>query len=177
MSIDSRQIFLHEKTGREELRTVLSNLLISLIIRPDKVCWLVTPWVTDFQLLDNRAGEWNTIQSSWESRYINFSELMIAAVTMGCNLKLITSDSVINTPFIEKLNLGIEDKSRYSLSRIDENVIHTKGLLCSSFFLTGGMNFTYWGTNKRDDLMTLKINPEDLKQAKLEFEAKYNVMD
>jgi PLD-like domain len=171
MSSSNRQIFLHGALGVRQLKEVLSNLLIGLILCPDDV-WMVSPWITDFQLLDNRAGDWNSVQPSWGARYINLSELLILAVDSGCKLHLVTTSDEINDYFLKKLVGGIQNSELFKLVINDK--LHTKGLLCSSFFLAGSMNFTYSGANKNDEHIQLTTNKNSISEAKLEFEHRYN---
>ncbi|ALL16084.1 hypothetical protein UP00_21320 [Enterobacter asburiae] len=51
MKANQRQIFLHGATGQRVLREVLSAQLVGLILQPEPI-WLVSPWVSNFTLLD-----------------------------------------------------------------------------------------------------------------------------
>lgn len=173
MTSTSRQIFLHGPLGQREIKETLGNLLIGLILSPD-VIWLVSPWITDFPLLDNRTRDWDSIKPEWGARYVNFSELLIAVIGSGCTLNLVTTDSKYNTAIIQKITESIDDKSNFNLIVRGEDSLHTKGLLTSSYFLSGGMNFTYTGANKKDDVVTLYTSKDKITFAKLEFEERYN---
>ena len=61
---NQRQIFLHGATGQRVLREVLSAQLVGLILQPEPI-WLVSPWLSNFMLLDNRAGSWDSIEPAW----------------------------------------------------------------------------------------------------------------
>jgi len=171
MTTSNRQIFLHGSLGVKQFKEVLSNLLIGLILCPDDI-WLVSPWVTDFQLLDNRAGDWNCIQPAWGARQVNLSELLMLAVDSGCKLHLVTTRDEINESFVKKMLGGIQGSENFNLFYSKE--LHTKGLLCSSFFLHGSMNFTYSGANRNDEHAQLITNVSSILEAKLEFEDRYN---
>lgn len=169
---NSRQIFLHGALGVSQLKEVLGNLLVGLILCPDEI-WMVSPWVTDFQLLDNRAGDWNSIQPDWGARFINLSELLILAVDSGCKLHLVTTRDEINLGFVKKMTVGVHNSENFNL--LYSNELHTKGLLCSTFFLSGSMNFTYSGANRNDEHVLLITNENSINEAKWEFEDRYNV--
>lgn len=77
---EQRQIFLHGPLGRRQFREVLSTMLASLLINPDEI-WLVSPWLSDFPLLDNRSGQWDSLEPKWGNRTVSFSELLARAVT------------------------------------------------------------------------------------------------
>ena len=171
MTSSNRQIFLHGALGFRQFKEVLSNLLMGLTLCPDEI-WLVSPWVTDFQLLDNRSGDWNSIQPEWGARFVHMSELLVLAVNSGCKLNLVTKSSEINDNFLKKLTDNIENSENVNLVVSDQ--LHTKGLLCSSFFLAGSLNFTYSGTSKNEECIKLDTNTKSISEAKLEFEHHYN---
>src|SRR5690606_33917369 len=85
MTSHGRQIFVHGVYAERQLRNTLSNLLVGLILNPD-VVWLVSPWVSDFDLLDNRTSDWNSVNPAWGARYVQFSELLAAATDTGSRL-------------------------------------------------------------------------------------------
>mgnify|MGYP000016899391 CR=1 FL=1 len=171
MTSSNRQIFLHGALGFRQFKEVLSNLLMGLTLCPDEI-WLVSPWITDFQLLDNRSGDWNSIQPEWGAKFVHMSELLILAVNSGCKLNLVTTSDEINDNFLKKLTDNIENSEDYNLVVSDQ--LHTKGLLCSSFFLAGSLNFTYSGTSKNEECIKLDTNTKSISEAKLEFEHHYN---
>ena len=98
----SRQFFLHGPYGDVQLKETLGVLLAGLILSPDEL-WLVSPWVTDFDLLDNRSGDWDYVQPSWGARFVRFSEMLVAAVESGCTLNLVTNRDELNQTFYTSL--------------------------------------------------------------------------
>jgi len=167
----SRQIFIHGPYGMRQLKETLSDLLIGLIMSPDDL-WLVSPWVSDFDLLDNRSGNWDSIEPAWGARYVRFSELLVAAIESGCSLKYVTNRDQMNQRFYDQLVARLS--SDRLILKHEKNSLHTKGLLCSSFFLSGSMNFTYSGTHRNDERIQLSIDPNAIAEAKIELESQYS---
>ena len=165
-----RQIFVHGVYGERQLRETLSDLLVGLILSPSTV-WLVSPWISDFDLLDNRSGDWNSVHAAWGPRYVMFSELLAVALQSGCQLKLVTNADEINDRFYERLSRSGADRN--AIRRVVNDQLHTKGLLCSAFFLAGSMNFTYSGLHRNDERVRLSIDSEEIAEARLEFESRY----
>ena len=166
----SRQIFTHGPYGMRQLRETLSDLLIGLILYPDEI-WLVSPWVSDLDLLDNRAGDWDSIEPAWGARQVRFSEMLATAVASGCSLRLVTKSDEMNQKFYDRLVSGLS--SSFEVSKLEKDTLHTKGMLCSSFFLSGSMNFTYSGTHRNDERVELTIDANKISEAKIEFEERY----
>jgi hypothetical protein len=165
-----RQIFTHGPYGMRQIKETLSDLIVGLILSPDDL-WLVSPWLSDFDLLDNRAGNWDYVQPAWGSRLIRFSEMLAAAVESGCNLKCVTIRDDMNPRFFYQLERQLSVGS--SITKIEADRLHTKGFLCSSFFLAGSMNFTYSGTHRNDERVDLIMDQDAIADAKLEFESRY----
>jgi hypothetical protein len=165
-----RQIFIHGLFGERQFRETLSDLMVGLILSPATL-WLVSPWVSDFDLLDNRSSDWNSVHAAWGARHVLFSELFAVAIDAGCQLNLVTNKDDVNDRFYEQLINNINDKD--AVRWIIEDKLHTKGLLSPAFLLAGSMNFTYSGLNRNDEYVRLSVDPQEIADARLEFESRY----
>ncbi len=166
----SRQIFLHGPYGSRQLKEAMGDLLVGLILSPDDV-WLVSPWVSDFELLDNRAGDWSAMHAGWGVKLVMFSELLAAAVDSGCRLTLVTNADKMNDQFYERLIKDLADD--VAVRRIISDKVHTKGFLTRSFFLAGSMNFTYSGVSRNEETVRLSVDKDEIAEARHEFEQWY----
>ena len=54
-----RRIFRSSSTSNAEIRELLESLFAAELLSPSRCLWLVSPWLTDLELLDNRAGAWS----------------------------------------------------------------------------------------------------------------------
>jgi hypothetical protein len=167
---DQRQIFLHGPLGRRQFREVLGGVMAGLLLRPEPI-WLVSPWLSDFPVLDNCSGQWDALEPGWGSREVSFNEVLARAINGGCRLRLVTRDDVYSRRFIQQLSdrLVADQDFRYQLS----DRVHTKGLLTKNCFLKGSMNYTWSGTNRNDEHVMLTNNPQIISEALLEFEEYY----
>lgn len=166
----SRTIFINNRFGIRQLKETLSNLIISSSIAPSEL-WLVSPWLSDFDLLDNRSGDWDALNPAWGARRVRFSELLLFAIEAGCNLNLVTNYDRINDSFEERLRQAINEPGSFRIVKSEK--LHTKGLLSKDYFLAGSMNFTYSGTHKNEEQVVLNIDKDTILEAKLEFEDLY----
>jgi phosphatidylserine/phosphatidylglycerophosphate/cardiolipin synthase-like enzyme len=170
MDRKSRQIFIHGPYGSRQVKEALGDLLMGLILSPDQI-WLVSPWVSDFELLDNRTGEWSGVHGEWGMRFVMFSEMLAVAVESGCHLTLVTNADEINDRFYERLTKDLADET--AVRRVVSEKLHTKGLLTSSFFLAGSMNFTYSGVGRNEEAVRLSVDNDEIAEARYEFEQWY----
>lgn len=85
---EKRQIMTKTYIGKRQIREVLSGIMTGLIVSPQEI-WLVSAWVSDFELLDNRGGDWSVLNPSWGSRTISFLEVLETVVLSGSKLNLV----------------------------------------------------------------------------------------
>ncbi|WP_028116261.1 phospholipase D-like domain-containing protein DpdK [Ferrimonas senticii] len=165
-----RQIFLHGPLGKRQTKEVIAAQLAALIMRPEPL-WLVSPWISDFELLDNRGGHWDAVEPSWGQRVVGWEEVLACAINQGVPLKLVTRPDDRNKNFVARLQHRLRPGADLCLLFTEE--VHSKGLLCNSFFLKGSMNFTYSGANLNDEHLVLSNDKDLIAEALLEFGAQY----
>lgn len=113
------------------MREVLSAQVVALIMQPEPI-WLVSPWVSNFSLLDNRSGNWDSIDPAWGGREVDFIELLACAVNNGAPLSLVTRDEPMNRIFVKALEKRLSNFATFRLEW--RNQLHTKGFLTPNFF-------------------------------------------
>ncbi len=172
MTSETRSIFMHDRLGRRQFKEVLGSLLAGLIIRPEPL-WLVSPWISDFDLLDNRSGEWSVLRPHWELRVIRFSEVLAACVEAGCELKVVTRDEKRTRAFLHRLAEHIGSTGKFQKGTAEE--LHVKGLISNSWYLSGSMNFTFSGAHRNHEQILLHRNPDLIVDTRLEFEHCYSL--
>lgn len=65
--MNTRRIFKSRTSRQSEVMDVLSSLLVAEIAQPSAELWIVSPWITDLDLLDNRAGRFDYLEPAWGS--------------------------------------------------------------------------------------------------------------
>lgn len=169
--IEQRQIFLHGPLGQRQFREVFGGQLIGLIIKPELI-WLVSPWLSDFMLLDNRSGDWDALEPTWGSREIGFIEVLARAINGGCQLRIVTRNDSKNKSFISQLKNRLDSRADFKL--LMSEPVHTKGFLTRKFFLKGSMNYTFSGVNRNDEHLILTSNKNVISEAIIEFKGHYS---
>lgn len=167
---DKRQIMTKSFVGKQHIKELLSGMLMGEILNPGEM-WLVSAWVSDFELLDNRWGSWDLLNPSWGHRMVTFFEMLETAVSNGCQLKVVVKKHETNINSIIELNKRLARFATYRLEETPE--LHTKGLLTKHAFLGGSMNFTYSGTNRNEEMMIFDRDPNVLSNTGLEFSSSY----
>jgi hypothetical protein len=160
MSFETRRIFKSAVTSQNLIRELLQLMLLGELIAPGgERAWLVSPWISNVVLFDNRAGGFGAVNPEWANREIRLIEIA-------------TSFDAHNDPLIDALReaareAGLVDK----LTIIRRQHLHTKGVLLKRGLLTGSMNLTYNGLELNDEMVVYDTTPQPLAEARLNFES------
>jgi phosphatidylserine/phosphatidylglycerophosphate/cardiolipin synthase-like enzyme len=165
-----RQIMTRTYIGKRHIKEVISSMLSGVILNPQKI-WLVSAWISDFEILDNRGGCWDLLNPTWGHRIVTFFDLLEIATLNGCQLNIVVRKHSNN----DKAILVLKKKlGKSPLFHIEESKnLHSKGLLITDAFLSGSMNFTYSGANKNEELMSLERDPVFISEISLHYAETY----
>lgn len=173
MTFETRRIFKSAVTSQNLIRELLQLMFLGEYLAPggDRA-WLVSPWVSNVVLLDNRAGGYNSINPDWRQGEIRLTELMTALMARGTSLGLATSHDAHNDPFIERLTTAAQENAvAEKLTVVRRQHLHTKGILVKRGLLTGSMNLTFRGLELNDEVVVYDTVPKTLAEARLNFES------
>ena len=173
MTFETRRIFKSAVTGQNLIRELLQLMLLGELLAPggDRA-WLVSPWISNMILFDNRAGGFSSVNPEWGSREIRLVEIAVDLMARGTRLGIATSVDAHNDALIELLadaasEAGLSDQ----LTIIQRRHLHTKGVLMKRGLLTGSMNLTYNGLELNDEMIVYDTTPKTLAEARLNFES------
>ena len=172
-----RQIFKQGSSG--DVAALLQTIFISEIIRPGSSLWLVSPWISDIPVIDNRTGGFLHLEPRWPLGPVPLSEVLATALRRGTRLHIITrpprSSFAPNDPgnhnerFLNELTQRIPEDALLCIRKEEEQNLHIKGLLGDRFFLSGSMNFTFNGITLNEEFVRFTTNQEEVAQARLAF--------
>lgn len=166
----ARRIFRSSSTSNAEVRELLESLFVAELLLPSKCLWLVSPWLTDLEILDNRSGAFASLDPQWGSRRIRLAEILGRLLEAGSHIVVATRSDRHNDTFVHKLNdLASVFGASERLVILRRDSLHLKGLLGSDFYLSGSMNFTFNGVEILEEGVTFETNPEATESARIPF--------
>lgn len=173
MTFATRRIFKSAVTSQNLIRELLQMMLLGELLAPgDKRAWLVSPWITNVVLLDNRAGGFAAINPEWGNTEIRLIEIARDIMSRGTPLGIATSFDDHNISFLDSLSNAAEEAGLADmLTIIQRKHLHIKGLLLKRGLLTGSMNLTYRGLELNDEMVVYDTDLKTLAEARLNFEA------
>jgi phosphatidylserine/phosphatidylglycerophosphate/cardiolipin synthase-like enzyme len=168
-----RRIFKTQGTGSVTIQELMQTMFVAEMLISTSTIWIVSPWISNVVLIDNRSGNFDSLNPEWGRREVRLTDVLTALMNRGTSVKIVTRSDESNVAFITKLHdlaqqLALED--RVSVTIRDQ--LHTKGILLSNSLLMGSMNLTYNGMVINDEWVEFSLDREDIARTKLEF-AKY----
>ena len=173
MSFETRRIFKSAVTSQNLIRELLQMMLLGELLSPGgQRTWLVSPWISNIMLFDNRAGGFSTINPEWGNREIRLVEVLTDMMTRGTALGIATGMDTHNDPLIAALTTAVEEGGLSDqLKIVRRQHLHIKGVLLKRGLLTGSMNLTYNGLELNDEMVVYDTTPKTLSEARINFES------
>lgn len=168
-----RRIFKSQITGSATIRELLQSMFVGEMLKAEGAIWVVSPWVSNVVLIDNRSGNFDSLNPEWGRREIRLADALIALMARGTEVYIITRNEESNKVFLSRLRDLVQQhalEDRVVVKIYDQ--LHTKGILLSRSLLIGSMNLTYSGLTINDEWIEFSLDKEDLARTRLEF-AKY----
>ena len=171
-----RRIFKTAVTGTETTRELLQTMFVGEVlsqVQTDQVpkIWIVSPWVSNIMIIENRSGNFDSLNPEWGRREIRLVDLLISLMTRGSEVLVVTRNVEQNKGFLSSFKDLVEEHAlRDQCKVILRDQLHTKGILLSKSQLLGSMNLTHYGLEINDESITFSIDVEDVAQTRLAFE-------
>lgn len=165
-----RRIFKSQASGATTIAELLQAMFVAEMLMPKGNLWIVSPWISNVVLIDNRSGNFDSLNPEWGRREVRLVDVLLALMIRGTSVKIVTRSDETNRAFISRLQemcqqFALED----NVSITVRDNLHTKGVLLSNSLLMGSMNLTYYGMQINDECVTFSVNPEDLAATRLAF--------
>ena len=174
-----RQVFKRGATGA--VAALLQTVFVSEMIYPSRCLWLVSPWVSDIEVVDNRTGGFLHLEPRWPLGPVHLSDVLAVLVARGTAVHVATrparpraTDSGRhNDRFLSELRMRVAQDATLYVHRNEEEHLHTKGLLGDRFFLSGSMNFTYNGIVVNDEYVRFTTDSTEVAEARIAFRERW----
>lgn len=170
MTYFHRRIFKSQLTGSATIQELLQSMFVGEMLREDSDIWVVSPWISNVVLIDNRSGNFDSLNPAWGRREIRVADVLVALMVRGAKVNVVTRSEDTNKAFLGRLSdlvrsYAVEDQARITI----RDQLHTKGILLSRSLLLGSMNLTYNALTINDEWIEFSLEAEDLARARLEF--------
>jgi len=132
------------------LPDLLQSIFTAELLMPSQELWLVSPWISDIAVIDNRTGEFNTIVPEWDRVPIRLSQVLCYLANTSAQINIATRDDEHSQPFFAAMKDYV-CKRTGPIRLLKAPLLHEKGLLARDFYLSGSFNFTYYGITLNEE--------------------------
>lgn len=160
--------YIHSSKSTWEISDLLQSIFVSELLNPSHSLWIVSPWISDIPIIDNRSNQFVTIEPQWANRMVLLSEVIAKLIDLGTRVIVgLKKDEPHNPAFISKLEQRIGD-SPY-LRVIPRSLLHAKGIISDRFYLSGSMNITFNGISLNEETVLFVTDMEEVAHNRIAF--------
>ncbi|WP_280364309.1 phospholipase D-like domain-containing protein DpdK [Nocardia wallacei] len=163
--IDEREMRTSLVTG-VKIDTLLATVLVSELLTPSEELWLVSPWISDVDVIDNTGGAFDSVFADPSNKIYSLSEVLGTLTWAGVRLGVVTRPDRHNETFLGRLDRCADPGNTRV---IHEEKVHEKTFCGTDWQLTGSMNFTYRGMNVNDELVKYRVDSRVAATTRVEF--------
>jgi hypothetical protein len=132
------------------IRDLLQALLSVEALQPSKPLWLLSGWVSDIGVIDNRARQFSSVDPTWPATVVPLSLVLRTILERGGGVSIVLRDDAHNRFFTERIK-PLRGEFPGALRILLTREFHEKGLVGSDYVLSGSMNFTHRGIEVNDE--------------------------
>lgn len=166
----NRIIRKSQSASATEAADLLAGIFSAELAAPSKCLWMVSPWISDVEIIDNSAGGFDAL-GRFGKRRVRLVEILVALASGGSHIVVGTTTDSHNTRFRQRLQTLAEDlrvEDRFTISIDPSEKLHTKALTGDDYALAGSMNITFNGIQVREELIDLRTDDAFVAQARMD---------
>jgi hypothetical protein len=143
--------FIHTRFGADQVRHLLQTIFSAELVRPSTCLWIISPWISDIPVIDNRGNGFRTLGGDWERTEIRLSGVIGRLLEQGTTVHLAARPDDHNRGFLDRLQGTAPDVDRLHTHLTE--TLHEKGILGDGYYLSGSMNITYNGISFNQEML------------------------
>ena len=152
----------------------LQSIFVAELIHPSRFLWISSPWISNIEIIDNRARQFGSLCPDWSATRIRLMEVLEALLERGAHITIVLNDAAHNDEFVARIQ-PLQRIYSSHLRIIRSPVLHEKGIVGDWFSLTGSMNLTYNGVYVNQEHLAYTCNPERVAERQLVFQHRWGI--
>ncbi|CAM2923512.1 phospholipase D-like domain-containing protein DpdK [Saccharomonospora xinjiangensis] len=151
--------------------TVLADALLSELVAPGPVLWLVSAWISNVEVLDNTLGEFSAVLGDEQIGRYRLADVLARIVRIGGRVRVVTRPTPHNQLFVDQVRTLVSTDA--DLAVIFDSVEHEKTMCGRDWMISGSMNFTASGIGTNEEAIRYVVDVAEVAQARLDFKARW----
>jgi hypothetical protein len=161
--------YIHSRALSWHVRDLLQAVFATELMAPSRCLWLISPWVTDIFVIDNRALSFIALEPSWGQGQVRLSQALLKLLDLGTTIHLATRPDTVTQRFAAQLRSLVAGWEQPPLHIHESSELHEKGILGDTYYLSGSMNFTYHGITLNEEAINFYTDPSVVAQHRITF--------
>lgn len=142
------------------------------LLCPSSCLWLVSPWISDIPVLDNRTNGFVVFEPRWARAQVSLSKVLVKLLESGTTVHVATRPDNHNMAFLDRMRrLAEPDGLPLRLHSVEE--LHEKGILADGFYLSGSMNLTFNGISLNEEAVHFDIDSSFVAENRILFASRW----
>lgn len=152
------------------IRDLLTSALLSELCHPSAELWIVSGWITDIPVLDNRHRQYDAVLGDVARSSLVLTEVLAELVERGCDLHVAVRAVDHNRRFLNRLG---EQARTDRLHRYSSPDLHEKLMVGSEWVMKGSMNFTWNGLQQNEEGIDFVVDSTVAGRERLELRTRW----
>lgn len=168
--MSTRQILRRHSDARNAARELLQTIFATELLAPSRCVWIVSPWLRDVPILDNRAGDFVAVGPAFPRGFVRLSRVLATLLERGVQIVVATRPELQSRQVVETVRAA-SPAGRLLYSERDE--LHAKGIVGDRAAVIGSMNFTHNGVDRLTEMLTFHTEAVRVSELRLDFAREY----
>lgn len=151
------------------IRELLQSLFVAEVLAPSEPLWLLSGWISDIPVIDNRSGDFSGLAPQWSMAPVSLSAVLKAIVDQRGTVNVVLRDVPHNYGFVERLRRIQENWPKRMRIALSPD-FHKKALVGRDYELAGSMNFTHRGLGVNDENLIFRTDLATVRERRLSLE-------
>jgi hypothetical protein len=155
---DVQSRIIHTRASARQVPDLLQVIFTAELLCPSSCLWLVSPWMSDIPVLDNRTNGLVAFEPNWARAQVAISSVLGKLLESGTTVHVATRPDNHNRAFLDRMRRIAEPDGLPLRLHLAEE-LHEKGILGDGFYLSGSMNLTFNGISLNEEAVHFNIDP------------------
>lgn len=149
---------------------VLTATLLSELCRPSAELWVVTGWITDIPVLNNRHRQYDAVLGPLARSSVLLSEVLAEIAHRGTHIHVAVREVDHNLRFVRRIEGRIAAEQLSVHSSPD---LHEKIMVGDDWVMKGSMNFTWNGVQVNEESIDFELSQGTAAKQRLELRTRW----
>ncbi|WP_268995875.1 phospholipase D-like domain-containing protein DpdK [Saccharothrix luteola] len=151
--------------------TILADALLSELVSPGPVLWVVSAWISNVDVLDNTLGAFSAVLGDEQVSRYRLADVLARIARAGSRVRVVTRPTPHNQLFVDQVRTIVGTAA--DLTVVFDPVEHEKTVCGRDWMISGSMNFTASGIGTNEESVRYVVDDAEVAQARLDFAARW----